>query len=117
MTERDAYKEGLHYTGIAFEGWNRTKKEEAKARVAEIKKRYKVRAVLVTERNGWQVYYGDDNFALVQYDTAEKLTSRLSEYDRQRKQIEEKYQQEMDDLDTWRANLQKKIIKIEKITK
>ena len=72
MTKQEAEKQGLYFTGMW--SWKTEELKRYANQIAGIKKKYKVRVVKVKDGDGW-AYYGDDNFNLVHYDTAEKLQS------------------------------------------
>lgn len=91
MTEREAINQGLHYTGISWPDWNTAEKEKAKNRVAAIKAKYKVRAVIVKENNGWSSYYGDAAFRKVQYTTTDSVQAKINAVPATLKKLEEDY--------------------------
>lgn len=101
MTEREALNQGLRYTGMSWRVFDTSKGEHYKKRVAELKKQYNCRAVIVRDRDGWNSYYGDDNFCAVQYDSPETCQRMIDTRDEKMAKLKEEYESKVAELEKW----------------
>lgn len=117
MTEREAYENGLMYTGMAWASYDTERAEYYKKKVAEIRKNYNVRVVKIKQMNGWYAYYGDKAFRLVQHDSIETLQARIDTHADRVASIESDYAAALAEEDDRVAKLQARIEEIKKISK
>lgn len=100
MTERQAKRQGLNFTGVYERSYN---SDKAKMRAAEIRKEYKCRAVLVTTDGGVSVY-ADDSYH-IRYQ-AESVKTRLSGIENRKKRAYDKYLEEIKEIEADEAKYQ-----------
>lgn len=98
MTEKEARKQNLIYTGMSFHSWDREKREYYKNRVKEIKSIYNVRIVLVNDSVSWCSYYADENYDLIRGNKEEHLEKEINNIDTKRKELYEKYLKDLESL-------------------
>lgn len=85
MTERTARRQDLQFTGVYNRTWD---SDKSKARAAEIRKKYKCRAVLVNAEGGVSVYADAKYFAAR---TAEDMKNRLAQVEAKKKRAHKAY--------------------------
>lgn len=103
MTQKQAYAEGLHYTGISEIRWS---KEPLTKRAAEIRKKYKCRAVIVN-CGEWPGIYADEKYwELTRKEDAEQILSHIEE--RKARALEE-YKKALAEIENDEINYKKVI--------
>ena len=94
MTEKQAREEGLYFTGMWVQHWDRERAEQYKKRAADLRKKYGIRLVQVKDGNGWS-YYADENYDLVAHENEEILKTKIAKAEENRQKLREEYQEKL----------------------
>ena len=114
ITEKEAIRQGLRYSGIAFLTGS-PNEDICRKEVEGIKKKYKVRAVLVERSKGWKAYYVDDDFSLIHLEPERSLMRKLSEFPERYEVLKKKYEAEMQRLMADEEELEVKLKRVRQL--
>ena len=103
MTRNEAERQGLYFAGI-YELWY--DKEKVKERAKIIRTKYKCRAVVVKEDNGYSVYAENKYRDLICLELCE---NKLLYMDSRKRGLLERYQKELKELEEEENKLKEKI--------